>query len=136
MEIMHWRDCRETPVEKISYREKIYDVIGTSIRWLSKNGDDGRGNPSYGLRLFTIQPGGEIPAHNHAYDQTMYILEGEFECWEFDPDTDKIVQRESCGPGSSVYIPGMQPHGMKNTGDKPGTFLCCICNVCDEGTLA
>ena len=49
------------------------DVVGTSIRWLSRSGDDGTGNPEYGLRYFTIQPGGEIPIHNHFYHQTMYF---------------------------------------------------------------
>jgi hypothetical protein len=26
----------------------------------------------------------------------------------------------------------MEPHGMKNIGDQPGHFLCCICNVYED----
>jgi quercetin dioxygenase-like cupin family protein len=99
---------------------------------LSSHGEDDSGVPEYGLRFFTIQPGGQIPIHNHFYHQTMYILSGEFECWEFDEKTDELKKKAVCGPGTAVYIPSMQPHGMKNITDKPATFLCCICNVYDE----
>lgn len=105
------------------------------MRWLSKFGDDGNGYPEYGLRLFTIQEGGNIPIHSHFYHQTMYIVSGEFECWEFDPQTDELSQKAICGPGVSVYVPSMAPHGMKNIGKGPATFLCCICNVYADDNL-
>ena len=43
-----------------------------------------------------------------------------------------MVKKKICGPGTSIYIPSLEPHGMKNTTDEPATFLCCICNVYDE----
>lgn len=132
MNIVHWQDCEDKKVEKFPYRGKMNDVIGTSVRWLSKYGDDGTGYPDYGLRLFTIQPGGQIPIHSHFYHQTMYILQGEFECWEFDPLTDALTVSKICGPGTSIYIPSTEPHGMKNIGNENASFLCCICNVYDE----
>ena len=132
METRHWKDCEDKKIDQFPYKGKMNDVIGTSIRWLSQHGDDGHGYPEYGLRFFTIQPGGQIPIHNHFYHQTMYILSGEFECWSFDPETDQRVKTEICGSGTSIYIPSMEPHGMKNIGDEPATFLCCICNVYDE----
>ena len=129
MEISHWKDCEDKKIDKFPYKGEKLDVSGTSVRWLSKNGDDGHGYPEYGLRFFTIQPGGQIPIHNHFYHQTMYILDGEFECWSFDPDTDKMSRKMICGSGSSIYVPSMEPHGMRNITDKPAHFLCCICNV-------
>jgi len=78
MDIASFKDCEGVPIDKFPFKGTQRDVIGTSIRWLSKFGDDGTGNPEYGLRHFTIQPGGEIPVHNHFYHQTMYILNGEF----------------------------------------------------------
>ena len=132
METTHWKDCEDVKIDQFPYRGKMHDVIGTSVRWLSKFGDDGNGYPEYGLRLFTIQPGGQIPVHNHFYHQTMYIVSGEFECWEFDPETDELKKKVVCRPGTSVYLPSLQPHGMKNIGDTPATFLCCICNVYDN----
>jgi quercetin dioxygenase-like cupin family protein len=132
MEVVHWKDCEDKKIDKFPYRGEMHDVIGTSIRWLSKHGDDGNGYPEYGLRFFTIQPGGQIPAHNHFYHQTMFIISGEFECWEFDPETDELINKSICGPGTSIYIPSMQPHGMKNTSDEPSTFTCCIANIYDD----
>jgi quercetin dioxygenase-like cupin family protein len=123
-------NVEEMVIREFPYRGKMLPVKGISVRWLSKSGKDADGSPEYGLRHFTAQPGGEIPIHNHFYHQTMYILTGQFECWQFDPVTDERVAAKICGPGDSIYIPGMEPHGMKNISDtETATFLCCICNV-------
>jgi len=82
MEVLNWQDCEDVEIKKFPYRGQQHDVKGISIRWLSKHGDDGTGYPEYGLRFFTAQPGGEIPIHNHFYHQTMYILSGQFECFQ------------------------------------------------------
>ena len=129
MEVISWKDINDVKVEKFPYKGKMYEVKGISVRWLSKFGEDDIGNPEYGLRFFTAQPGGEIPIHNHFYIQTMYILRGQFECWRFDPETDELMEKRKCGPGDAVYVPSMEPHGMKTLGDEPVTFLCCIANV-------
>jgi quercetin dioxygenase-like cupin family protein len=128
----HWKDVEDVKIEKFPFKGVMHDVIGTSVRWLSKHGDDGNGYPEYGLRFFTIQPGGEIPIHNHFYHQTMYILNGEFECYAYDNETEKVVETKTCGAGTSIYIPSMEAHGMKNTAKEAATFLCCICNVYDD----
>jgi len=132
MEIINFIDCEDVKIEKFPYKGEMKDVMGISIRWLSKCGDDGHGYPEYGLRYFKIQPGGHIPIHNHFYHQTMYILQGQLECWRFDPDTDELVGKSIAKPGDAIYIPSMEPHGMKNIGDEPATFLCCICNIYDD----
>ena len=129
MKTKHWRDVPDVKIEEFPYKGKPRPVIGTSVRWLSKSGEDGTGYPEHGLRFFTIQPGGEIPIHNHFYHQTMFILSGEFECYSYDGDSERIIDKQVCEPGVSVYIPSMEPHGMKNVGAEPATFLCCICNV-------
>ena len=126
-------DVEDVKIETFPYKGKPYDVKGISVRWLSKCGDDGHGYPEYGLRLFTAAPGGEIPIHNHFYHQTMYILSGRFLCFEYDQETDQPTREVECGPGAAIYIPSMEPHGMKNLSDsEPGTFLCCIANVYEE----
>ena len=134
MDVLKWNDVDEISVKKFPYKGKMYDVKGISVRWLSKFGEDDSGQPEYGLRHFTAEPGGEIPIHNHFYHQTMYILSGTFECWKFDPETEQVAEKAIAKPGASVYIPSMEPHGMKNLSDEPGTFLCCICNVYEEET--
>ncbi|NQU66077.1 MAG: cupin domain-containing protein [SAR324 cluster bacterium] len=132
MQVEYWKEVEDVKIEKFPYKGEMQDVIGTSVRWLSKQGDDGHGSPEYGLRFFTIQAGGQIPIHNHFYHQTMFIESGEFECYAYDPKTNDIIETRVCGPGTSVYIPSMEPHGMKNIGSQPATFLCCICNVYDD----
>jgi quercetin dioxygenase-like cupin family protein len=135
MKVLNWKDCEDIRIDTFPYRGKNYDVKGISVRWLSKHGDDGSGYPEYGLRYFTAQPGGEIPIHNHFYHQTMYILSGRFECRSYDSETDRPLESVVCGPGDAVYIPSLEPHGMKNLSDtEPATFLCCICNVYDPNT--
>lgn len=136
MDVLNWKDQENVRIEKFPYRGKQYDVTGISVRWLSKTGEDDMGLPEYGLRYFTAEPGGRIPIHNHFYVQTMYILSGQFECWQFDPDTDEVIESRICGPGDVIFVPSMEPHGMKNTSDtEPATFLCCICNVYDKEGL-
>ena len=123
-------DVENVNVPPVTYKGKTLEAKGVSVRWLSKAGVDTQGGPRYGLRLFTVGPSGVIPIHNHAYLQTMYIVSGQFECWEFSPETDEIVNKRVCGPGDMVYVPGMEPHGMRNISDtEPGTFLCCICTL-------
>jgi quercetin dioxygenase-like cupin family protein len=136
MEVLKSKDIKEVEVTKFPYRDKLYDVKGISIRWLSKTGKDKDGQPEYGLRFFTAKPGGEIPIHNHFYVQTMYIMSGQFECWRFDPETDELVEKVISNPGDSIYVPSMEPHGMRNLSEtEPGTFLCCICNVYEDKTV-
>ncbi len=136
MEVVKMKDCQEIKIEKFPYRGKPLDVSGISVRWLSKAGEDDMGQPEYGLRYFTAQPGGEIPIHNHFYSQTMYIISGRFECYQYDPQTDKPVKTVVCEPGVSIYIPSLEPHGMKNiSATEPATFLCCICNVYEKENL-
>ncbi|MDM8517095.1 cupin domain-containing protein [Desulfobacterales bacterium HSG16] len=132
MEKMSFNDREAVKMEKIPFKGKDRNIIGTSIRWLSQCGDDGFGYPEYGLRHFTIEPGGEIPIHNHFYHQTMYILTGTFECYEYDMDSEEKTRIEITGPGDFVFVPSMEPHGMKNIGEEPATFLCCIGNVYEK----
>jgi quercetin dioxygenase-like cupin family protein len=136
MEVLNWKDCEAVKIEKFPYKGKSYDVKGITVRWLSKCGEDDSGQPEYGLRLFTAEPGGEIPIHNHFYVQTMYIVTGRFECYAFEPDGQSPTEKRVCGPGDAIYIPSMEPHGMRNLSQsEPASFLCCICNVYEEEDL-
>ena len=119
MEVLNWKDKEDVEIKKFPYRGQQNDVKGISIRWLSKHGDDGAGYPEYGLRFFTAQP--------------MYILSGQFECYQYDPQTDEVVKKVLSGPGDFIYIPSLEPHGMKNISEtETATFLCCIANVYDQ----
>lgn len=124
------REIDKAVIDKYPYRGEMLDVIGVHVRWLSQAGPED--SPDYGLRYFTVEPGGEIPIHKHFYHQTMFFTGGRFECWAFDPETDELVEKCEVGHGDYVYIPSMDPHGMRNIGDEEGSFLCCICSVYDD----
>lgn len=137
MNVVSRDQVKSAPVESVTYKGVTQRVKGVTIQWLSRAGQDAHGAPAYGLRLFTVGPAGEIPGHNHAYVQTMYILSGTFACWRLDPETDQIVETSMVGPHDVVYVPSMEPHGMRNTSEtESGTFLCCIGNVSDSGVSA
>jgi len=130
MIVMKAFDVENLRVGTVPYKGTTSDAKDVTVRWLSKTGVDSQGGPAYGLRLFTVGPGGEIPIHSHSYVQTMYFISGRFECLEFSPETDEIVNKRVCGPGDMVYIPSMEPHGMRNVSDtEEGQFLCCICTL-------
>ncbi|MBG0777851.1 MAG: cupin domain-containing protein [Desulfovibrionaceae bacterium] len=130
MKTMKALDVEGTAVKSANYKGKAREVLGVTIRWLSKAGKDHEGQPAYGLRHFTVAPGGFIPAHAHFYQQTMYIESGRFECFAYDPETDEVVGSKVCGPGEAIYTDANEPHGMRNLSEtEPGTFLCCICSV-------
>ena len=133
MKLVRPENIEKIRIEKVLHEGKHLDVTGITVQWLSKYGKDKDGAPAYGLRLFTAEPGGEIPAHYHYYQQTMYFLEGSFECFCMDNETGRVTETFTANPGDSVYVPSMEPHGMRNLSrTETATFLCCICNVYDE----
>jgi len=128
MYVMNVNDKKDTKIETYPYKGQPLEVKDVWIRWLSQAGPEG--SPEYGLRLFTVGPGGEIPIHNHLYYQTMYILTGKLSVVSYDINTDQPVEEKVMGPNDFVFVPTMEPHSMKNLSDtEPCTFLCCIANV-------
>ena len=132
MIVKNANDIEEKQISDYPYQGKNYKVSHTTIRWLTQCCDPEM--PSYGLRLFTIGPQGYIPIHNHSYLQTMYILSGKISVTSYN-DQGEPQEEKNIGPDDFVYIPSMEPHGMKNIGNEPVKFLCCIA-VLDENELA
>jgi quercetin dioxygenase-like cupin family protein len=134
MYVINVNDRQDTKIETYPYRGKALKVKDVWIRWLSQAGPEDQ--PEYGLRFFTMGPGGFIPIHNHFYHQTMYILNGRLSVMSHDRKTDEVVEEKVMGPHDLVYIPTMEPHSMKNLSDADNaTFLCCIANVYEEDSL-
>ena len=132
LQVLNVNDRKDAKIETYPYRGKPLEVKETYIRWLSQAGPEGA--PEYGLRFFTIGPGGEISIHNHLYYQTMYILGGHLEVVAYDRETDQPVERKEMRANDFVFVPTMEPHSMRNLSDtEPVNFLCCIANVYEEG---
>ncbi len=91
--------------------------IKTTIQWLITKED---GAQNYTMRRFEIQAGGEIGLHNHPEEHEIYILEGNGQIFD---EKEKITDIKM---GDVVFVPPNEPHGYKNTGDKPLSFICVI----------
>lgn len=127
-------DVEDRKIESYPYKGQPIPVKNVWIRWLSRVGPAGA--PEYGLRFFTLGPGGEVPIHKHFYHQTMYILSGRVRCFRHDPDTDEIVEEKVLGANDFIFIPTMEVHSMRNESERePATFLCCIANVYEGKTV-
>jgi quercetin dioxygenase-like cupin family protein len=134
MDVTNLNDKQDTKIASYPYKGKPLEVKDVWIRWLSQAGPED--SPEYGLRFFTVGPGGNIPIHNHFYVQTMYILSGRMEVTSHDSKTDEKVQEKITKPGDFIFIPSMEPHSMRNLSDtENATFLCCIANVYEDETI-
>ena len=132
MDVLNVKDREAKEIKTFPYKGKPLPVTAVSIKWLSQAGPD-ETSPDYGLRFFTVGPGGEIPIHNHFYVQTMYILTGKLLMMSHDPETDGVMEEREMGPHDLVFVPSMEPHSMRNLSDREkATFLCCIANVYEE----
>ena len=57
-------------------------------------------------------PPGRAPAHHHTYDEVVHVLAGLGVVHLDGTDT-------PIGPGTSIYLPPLQPHCLENTGAEP-----------------
>ncbi|MEE9611531.1 MAG: cupin domain-containing protein [Desulfatiglandales bacterium] len=131
MYVINVNDREDNKIESFPYRGENLKVKDVCIRWLSQAGPEDQ--PDYGLRHFTMGPGGHIPIHKHFYHQTIYILTGHLVVTSHDHETDEVVEEKTIGPNDLVYIPTMEPHSMRNLSETEGvTFLCCIANVYED----
>lgn len=131
MDILNVKDREETRIESFPYKGRSLKVREVGIRWLSQAGFGD--SPEYGLRFFTVGPGGEIPIHNHFYVQTMYMLSGRMVVYSYDRETDEQISERTVGPNDIIFVPSMEPHSMKNASKtEDAAFLCCIANVYEE----
>jgi quercetin dioxygenase-like cupin family protein len=132
MKILNAEEVAAKKIESFPYKGKPLEVKRVSIKWLSQAGPD-ESSPDYGLRFFTVGPGGTIPIHSHFYVQTMYMLTGNLIVYAHDPKTDDKVMERRIGVNDFVFVPSMEPHSMVNPSDtKEATFLCCIANLYED----
>jgi len=128
MYVINVKDRPDNKIDTYPYKGKQYELKDVWIRWLSQVGSPDA--PEYGLRFFTIGPGGYIPIHNHFYYQTMYILKGRLTVKSHDPDTGEVIEEKIMEPNDLVFVPSMEPHSMFNLSEtENANFLCCIANI-------
>lgn len=77
----------------------------------------------------TIPPGGSHAFHNHPNkEEVIYVLEGEAEQW-------LELEKQTLGPGSSVYIPKGAVHATFNRSDRDLKFIAVITPCSSEGPV-
>ena len=95
----------------------------TTLRWVIGPGEA----PTFYLRVFEVERGGEIYEHSHPWEHEIFILNGK--------GLIKINGVEyEVEPGTVIYIPPCAPHSYKNVGDDVLRFICIIPKEGARGT--
>jgi quercetin dioxygenase-like cupin family protein len=77
----------------------------------------------------TIPPGGRHAFHTHPNkEEVIYIIEGEAEQW-------LEQEKQTLGPGSSVYVPKSAVHATFNRTDSDLKFIAIITPCSSEGEI-
>ena len=77
----------------------------------------------------TIPPGGGHPFHTHPNkEEVIYVIEGEAEQW-------LEQEKQTLGPGSSVYVPKSAVHATFNRGETDLKFIAIITPCSAEGEI-
>lgn len=98
-------------------RNKV-DMEGAHKAWkqvpLSK--DDGA--PIYSYRVFTVEPGGYTPYHQHDYEHMNYIIEGEGAL------VNEAGEEKPLKAGDFALVNPNEKHQYRNKGGKPFMMIC------------
>jgi len=115
---MSVRNSHSIPEEPISVGKK-------TTRQVLIGPDEG---PNFSMRVFTIQPDGEMPNHTNTVEHEQYVLQGTAEIG---------IGKEvfTVGKGDIVFIPAGIPHWYRTLGNESFKFLCLIPNLNDEITI-
>ncbi len=94
------------------------DMEGAHKAWkqvpLSK--DDGA--PMYSYRVFTVEPGGYTPYHQHNYEHMNYIIEGEGALVNEAGEEKPLKARDF------ALVNPNEKHQYRNKGSKPFMMIC------------
>jgi quercetin dioxygenase-like cupin family protein len=89
---------------------------GVGIRVLISKDD---GAPTFAMRMFELEPGGNTPLHRHPHEHEVFVLEG---AGVFVHEG----QNHPITPEDIVFVPGNDEHCFKNTGSSTLRFLCMV----------
>ena len=82
------------------------------------SGEDG--TPTFSFRVFTIEPGGHTPLHNHPFEHLNYVIEGKGKV------VDKDKEREIKQGDFVLILPG-ETHQYRNTStSQPMVIICAV----------
>lgn len=76
------------------------------------------GAPVYAYRVFTVEPGGFTPFHQHNYEHMNYIIEGEGAL------VNEKGEETPLKAGDFALVNPDEKHQYRNKGDKPFKMIC------------
>jgi quercetin dioxygenase-like cupin family protein len=109
MKIKSISDIDKMPVT-MNGAEKAYKQTAIS------SSDD---SPNYSFRVFTVEPGGYTPYHQHDYEHVNYIIEGEGEI------VDINGKRSPVRKGDFALIMPNEKHQYRNISDSNDFVMIC-----------
>lgn len=77
------------------------------------------GAPHFCMRLFTIEPGGHTPRHQHQWEHEILVHQG----------TGQVLcngQWQEVRAGSVIFVPGNEEHQLRNHSSEDFVFACLI----------
>lgn len=77
------------------------------------------GTPNYSLRVFTMQPNGFTPYHQHPYEHVNYIIDGEGELVKEDGSVLKL------GKGDFALVMPNEKHQYRNSSKERDFIMIC-----------
>jgi len=109
MKLANSNDIPTKPVE-------VEGAKGVQMRLLIGKPD---GAPTFAMRMFEVQPGGQTPLHTHPHEHEVFVVAGH----------GVVVcngKTSPIGTEDAIFMPGGAEHCFKNTSDVPLRFLCLV----------
>ena len=100
------------------YHDVAREPVGDdkSVRWVIGKPE---GAPNFAMRVIEFDPGAVFETHQHPYEHEIFVLEGQGVAHTANDE-------HEMRPGIALYVPPSEPHGYRNTGDRPLRFICVI----------
>ena len=109
MKVVHYTEEKGTRVDN--------DVVkGVCGRVIIGKAD---GAQNFCMRVFELDPGGNSPKHDHEWEHEIFFHAGQGE----------VLQGDKWTPvkaGSVAFIPGGEPHQIRNAGESKLIFVCLV----------
>jgi quercetin dioxygenase-like cupin family protein len=109
MKVQNYKNIEETEVTMEGTKH-------ARVRLLISDRD---GAQNFAMRMFTVEPGGHTPYHNHNYEHEVFVLEGE-------GVLRGESKQESFKEGDVIFVEPDEKHQFINAGKEKLKFLCLI----------
>jgi quercetin dioxygenase-like cupin family protein len=100
-------------------QKKKVQMEGAEKAWKQMPLSSADGAPVYSYRVFTVDPGGFTPYHQHPYEHMNYVISGEGEL------VDKNGNKRPIKAGDFALVDPDEKHQYRNTSpDQPFVMIC------------